>query len=293
MADLRDHQWELGGVVFGQGASIGHEADVAPASYSWRTQTVASPVSDAKIFGRDRIEPGSWAFQLFTDADDEASALAELSRIAKVWRGDAVRHLPGEVMELRYRLAGRERVVFGRPRRFDAPLDNRLLSGYIPITCDFETTSELFFGPHEESYPIRAAAPTTSGFIFPMVFPYSTDVELASRPYSFNVTGDLPTPGIFDFIGPSRDPFIEIDGSMRIQLTGTIPFGVTVTVDARPWVMSIYRADGAGVSGLLDPRTRLPRLTLTPGNHVATYGGYDETGASSGAVRWRPAYPSV
>lgn len=292
-ADLLDYQWELGDLVFGVDRQIGHEADATPGTYTWRTRDTPSPIGDATAFGRDLIEPGTWAFKLFTDMHDAASALAVLEQAALQWRGDSVRSTPGEAMPLRYRLAGRTRVVYGRPRRFDAPLDNRLASGYVAITSDFKMASELYFDDIERNIPVLAIAPTTGGFTAPFTTPITTEEQLATRPNQFTVDGVMPTPGIFEFTGPSSDAFIEIDGDMRIQLTGTIPVGITVTVDARPWVMSAYRSDGAGVAGMIHRRTRLPRLLLAPGSHQATYGGYDETGASSARIRWRPAHPSV
>lgn len=292
-APLRDYQWELGGLVFGYDCAVDHEADSDPGSYSWRTQDTPSPTGDATVMGRDLIEPGTWNFKLFTNSDDDREALAELAKIAKVWRGDDVRGKPGEVMALRYGLGGRVRRVYGRPRRFAAPLTTELVSGLIRITSDFKTVSELFFDDIEESIPVTAIAPTTGGFEAPFETPLTTENQLATRPHTFTVYGDQSTPMVVDFHGPSDDAFLEIDGERLIQLTGHIPPGVTITVDARPWKMSVYRNDGAGVAGMLHRRSRLPRLLLTPGVHQATYGGYDETGASSATVKWRRAYPSV
>lgn len=294
MADLLNNQWELDGVVFGQDAEIDTEAEVTPSTYGLRTQDSPSPVGDATMFGRDLIEPDVWGFKLFTNVEDEQNALRLRSTLAKVWRADDVRKTPGAVKVLRYRMAGRTRRVYGRPRRFDAPLDNRMFSGLIAITCDFKLASELFFDDVEQNIPVRASQSTSSGgFLVPFTVPLTLSSSLTPRATTFTVGGELPTPGIFDFKGPSTDAALEIDGAMRVQLTGTVPVGVTVTVDARPWVMSIYRDDGAGTAGLLNRRTRLPRLLLEPGAHEVTYSAYDPTGASGGAVRWHDAYPSV
>lgn len=294
MTELQNYQWELDGLVFGYNQPIEHEPDVAPGEQSFRTQDGTSPVGDANTFGRDKIEPGTWTFKLFTNVEDEAEAMTLRAQIRKVWRADGVRNTPGAVMPLRYRLGGGEtRVVYGRPRRFASPLDNQILSGLAKITCDFRLASDLSFDDVERNYPIGSVAPTAGGFESDFETPLTTEEGIAQGTMDFVVGGELDTPGIFDFHGPCSDPVIEIDGgAITIQLFGDIPPGITVTVDSRPWIMSTYRSDGAGVAGLLSRRTRLPNLMLSPGPHYATYAADDPTGASGGTVRWRNAHPS-
>ena len=65
-------------------------------------------------------------------------------------------------MALRYRLNDRTRVVYGRPRKFDYTLDNKVFGGYIPITCDFKLASPLFYDDDESSIDVRTVA-TPSG----------------------------------------------------------------------------------------------------------------------------------
>lgn len=301
MSDLVNNQWELDGYTFGMNLPLDHEADVAPSLYTVRSQDAVASNRDGANVGRDYLEPGSWSFKLFVNLEDEDGALAELARVAKVWRADEVRASVGEVLPLRYRMAGRTRRVYGRPRRFDYTTDNRKFDGYIPVTCDFKVVSELFFDDEEESYPLGQLAPTTGGFEAPFEAPLTTEEEDAVFPYSFTVGGALPTPGVFDITGPVSDPVIDIDnGDMVIQLVGTIPSGRTVTVDARPWRMIATVRDnnapddsGSPVPGIISRRTRLPRLMLKPGAHIASFSGIDETGTSTAKVRWRRAHPSV
>lgn len=294
MADLLNYQWELDGLVFGMDCPVDHEADSDPGSYSWRTNDTPSPMGDGSRTGIDLIDPQTWNFKLFTNADSEEGAMAALSAIAKVWRGDGVRKTAGEVLPLRYKLAGRTRRVYGRPGRFAAPLGPSFHSGAILITSDFRCVSELYFDDTEESIEFGSDLPTTGGFTAPFTTPLTTTLQAADRPNSFSVGGDLATPGIFEFTGPRTDAYIDIDGTFQIQLNGEIPFGTTVIVDTRPWKMSITRQDGAGMGNLLSRRTRLPSIPrLTPGVHTATLGGTDPTGLSRGRVKWRKAYPSV
>lgn len=293
-ANLLDWQWELGDTVFGLDRPVAHEAEADPGSYSWRSQTVNNPSGDGRRFGVDLIEPGTWNFKLYVDVADGKTALEELGKVAKEWRGDEARKTPGAVMPLRYRMYGRTRRVYGRPRRFSAPYDNRLDSGYIPITADFEVASELFFDDAEDSRTLTITPIVTGGFEVPFETPLVTEEANATGSTTFVVGGELPTPLVAEIKGPVTDPLVQIDDDIRIQLTGTIAADTTIVIDARPWVMSIYRkADGAGIPGMLSRRTRLPRLLLAPGAHTVVFDGLGESSSTTATVRWRGAYPSV
>lgn len=293
MADLANFQWELGGFVFGLDAPIQHEADASPGTYTWRTQDSQSPGRDANSFGRDLIEPGTWAFRLFTDMQNEAGALETLEELGDIWRGDGVRETSGAVMPLRYRLAGRTRVCYGRPRRFDYTLDNQFMTGYVPITADFKLASELYFDDFESYIDVGFLAPTTGGFEVPFETPLTTEMTGVHVPYSFSVGGRKPTPMVMDFHGPLTNASLQIDGVYVVQFQNDIPADTVVTIDARPWVSSIYREDGEGVAGLLSPLSRMPDMKLSPGMHVATLGGASPTGTGKCRIRWRGAYPTV
>lgn len=291
--ELLNYQWELGGVVFGYDCAVDHESDVAPPEYSPRTEDQQNPFSDGMTPGIDLFEPGSWQFKLFTNAEDEGTALESLAELRQVWRGDAYRKLPGEATELRYRLSNRTRVVYGRPRRFSAPLGVEYLSGRIPITADFQTVSELFFDAAEQSIPVGLQQPTTGGFTAPFTTPLTTDSSPVNMPYTLEVGGELPTPTLVDFIGPLDSTGLLIDGEPYIRFQEDIPAGVTVTVDARPWVTAVYRQDGAPIAGWLSPRSRMPAMQLEPGFHTATLLGSSPTGLGRAQVRWRGAHPSL
>lgn len=292
-AELQDYQWELGGLVFGYDCPVDHESDVAPPDYSLRNEDQPNPGHDGMRMGVDLIEPGAWQFKLFVNTDDEASALAALSAFRKVWRGDAYRKEPGKATELRYRLGGRTRVVYGRPRRLSAPIGVEFLSGAILVTCDFQTVSEMFFDDVEGSIWVDHRQPETGGFVTPFSAPLTSQTSAASVPHSFTVDGELATPVVVDFHGPLNSSGLLIDGKPFIEFQQDIAADTVVTVDARPWVTAVSRQDGGGVAGLLSPRSRMPRMLLEPGVHTATLLGTSPTGTGRARVRWRPAYPSV
>lgn len=291
---LRNYQWELGGVVFGYGCPVDHESDVVVPDSGVRTQDQQNPGQDGMSMGIDLIEPGTWQFKLFTNCEDEATALAALEELRLAWRGDAYRFEPGKATALRYRINNRTRLVYGRPRRFSAPLGVEYLSGRIAITADFQTVSELFFDDDEGGIEVGHVEPETGGFVTPFTAPLTTEESGGDgQPYSFTVGGKLPTPVLVDFEGPLDDSGLLIDGRPFIDFQQDIAADTTVTVDARPWVNSVARQDGGGVAGMLSPRSRMPKMLLEPGEHTATLLGTSPTGTGTATLHWRSAYPSV
>lgn len=294
MADLTEGQWELGGVVFGLGCPIQHEPNVSPGSAEVRTQNAINPVGDNIRMGRDRRTPGSWKFQLFTDQHDLTSALDTLDELATVWDAEDVRSTPDAVMALRYNLDGtRTRRVYGRPRRWTAPLDNRSLSGLIMITADFDMVSPLFFDDIEESEEVSSRpAESTGGFTAPFVTPLTTLRSASPIERSITVRGRKSTPMMLDFHGPSLDPVFETP-YWKAALRGSIPANEVITLDARPWVMAAYRSDGTTVSADMIPRTTLlSDLTLPKGEHRVSHTSKDTSGQSKVTVRWHNAHVS-
>ncbi len=292
--ELQDNQWELGGLVFGKGCRIAHEPTVAPPGMARRKEDQQIPGRDGMSPGIDLFDPSEWKFQLYTDTHDQTDALLALSEIANVWRGDEYRQAPGQATSLRYRIGGRTRAVYGRPDLFDYTLGAEYLSGRIPITCTFQTVSELYFDDAEESMEVRHREPPSATLTWPITWPTTWSGEtLSGLPYQFDVHGIEPTPVLIDFYGPLEGSGMLIDGKPFIDFQSNIPGGVKVTVDARPWVTSVWRSDGASAAGLLSPRSRMPQMLLSPGRHSATLLGTSSNGNGTALIRWQPANPSI
>lgn len=299
MADLLEKQWELGGVVFGLDCRVQSDPEVGVPWNDVRSQDSINPVGDDTRMGRDRRSPGSWSFKLFVDQEDEADALDALDELATAWDADEIRANPDAVMALRYHLAGRTRRVYGRPRRWTAPLTNDLLNGYIVITADFQLRTGLYFDDMESSVEIDSR-PTVSdgGFDVPFDAPIEFQGQSPPREKPVIVTGRKATPVVVDFHGPSVNPVLELP-DWRLQLNATIPAEETFTVDSRPWSLGVTRKDGSPVSAsVLGRSTRLRELVLranpdgTPREHSAIYTTADTSGQSKVTVRWRNAHLS-
>lgn len=289
MAELQDFQFDLDGYVFGLGCPVLLEDEgFDTGSITWRTQDAANAQSDGMSFGRDFVDPPSWSWSLGTDAEDEATALQTLNAFAAAWRRDKMRSTPGAVSTLRYRVAGRTRRVYGRPRRFAAPPTNRILAGWVPITVDFQRADDLTYADVERSASIGITPSAEGGLTVPLREPLSTVRSGAETARQINVEGDAPTWAIVTFTGPVSNPYIKI-GDWHCGLRGTLAQGERITVDSRPWVRSVLRADGSSLGGRLDRHTYLDQMRLTPGLHTITFGGGASVATSTATVRWRSA----
>lgn len=289
---LVDHQFALGEVVFGIDAEVSlTNGTWEVGSFSHRTQDTDDAQTDTRNFGRDLLTPGSWSWELHTTADNENAALGQIEALAAVWMDESVRQDPGAVMELRYHLGDRTRVVYGRPRRWAPQISNRLLGGYIPINCDFSLADGVFYSDIEESVTLDLIAADVGGLITPLITPLSTLATSAPRAGFVTVDGTVPTWAVLEFHGPVSNPWVAREG-WRFELNLTLAADEIVTVDPRPWAKSVTRAIGASVASAVTG-ARLYDLRLPPGLSEMQYGGLDLTNGSYCVVKWRPAWRSI
>ncbi len=290
--DLVDHQFSIGGVIFGIDAALSvTNGTWEVGSFSHRTQDTDDAQTDTRNFGRDLLTPGSWSWELHTTADHEAGALQQLDALAGVWLDEAVREDPGAVVGLRYRIGDRTRIVYGRPRRWAPQINNRLLGGYIPINCDFSLADGVFYSDAEQSAQIDLIASVVGGLVTPLITPLTTLSTSAPRAGIVTVEGTAPTWAVLEFHGPVVNPWIAREG-WRFDLNLTLAADEVVTVDPRPWAKSVTRAVGSSVASAVTG-ARLYDLRIPPGTSEIQYGGRDTTNSSYCVVKWRPAWRSI
>lgn len=287
----RDYGFTLEGVDFGIGEDITVES-FDPGAAEWRVQDAENPVRDGLMFGVDYLGAPTWAFNLSTDGTDAASALEMLAPLAAVWRGGTVRTRPGEVSALIYKVAGRLRRVYGRPRRWAAPPTNRILSGYIPIVADFATVDALHYNEAEQSSVVDIVPGSTGGFTTPLIAPISTHAG-GQREGFIDVEGDMPTWPVIRIDGPISTPFVAISGKWEVRLNMTIPEDDFVEIDARPWAMSVLRSGVSNAAGFLAPTSRMNEMKLPVGQQEIVFGGVDSTGTARCTITWRPAWNTL
>jgi hypothetical protein len=293
--DIADFQFVLDGVdtwmPFGFGQTI-VVATFDPGAAETRNQDILSPVADVRYFGADRRTPPTWSFDLYTDVQTTADALAWASLFEAVWDSDAIRSTPGAVLALRYAVAGRKRRVYGRPRNF-AMVPTYVRTGRADLVADFELADNTFYDDSLGTVSVRVRGTgTRTGTVFPIQFPLATLTSPAPRSEQVTIGGTRPTWVDLTFWGPIIDPWVTI-GSQRWGLRGSLASGQSVTMSGVPWRQGLLRSDGAWVPGMLDPRARLSQLRLPPGTYTATLGGSPASTQARVDVTWRNAYGTM
>lgn len=257
------------------------------------TQDAAYPAADGTQFGRD-FRPGrTIAFELGINEHANVDGLASHNNLARAWRGDSIRQKPGAVAELHALHGGRERVVYGRPRRYASVLVNNQ-SGYSGATCDFACSDDLFYDASVTSTTVGLYASPSGGIEAPIIAPITTTAP-STVPGQVDVGGLVDTWPVITIQGPIEWPRVELVGLWRFELNTTLEFDESVTIDTRPWARTVLRNDGANLAGRLTRRSvQLSKATLPAGaSSQLQFTGYDLSGTSSVTVSHRAAYPHL
>jgi hypothetical protein len=294
VATLKDFQFEVGGYIFGNGRKIFvDQAGFKPAGAEWVTQDQDNPSTGATMFGRDVVRAPEWSWMLHVDTTTAAEALDEFGKMAAAWRNGATGFRDARaVVPLRYRVGGRTRVIYGRPRRLDVEPDSRIGGGYLAPSASFQKADSLHYEDVESVVDVRLAPPVSGGMTWPAVFPLTFRRDPGYvPPEEVKVGGNAETAPIVTFYGPVTDPSMTVGGFV-LGLKGTIGYGGSVTIDARPWVQAVTRAGDAGAV-ILSRDTRITRARLAPGSYDAVFRGVDSSGGARCRVIWRNAWHSL
>lgn len=249
------------------------------------------PREDGRAFGQDFRGGRTISFELGVFGQDEAAARTTLAALARAWRADPVRGTPGAVAELRMRHAGRERVAYGRPRRF-ASNDSEIGQGVATVVADFAVTDDVFYGTTAQIEDVTLAPPLGGGLTGVLAAPLTTTTT-SDRSAAITVGGELSAWPVLTIHGPTTNPVVEVVGRWRLELRTTLAYDRAVTVDPRPWARSVLLNGGGSLAGAVTRTSpRLSAMALPPGSYEVALRGIDETGTSSVRFAWRDAYPT-
>lgn len=294
MTVLSNYQFEIGGVVFGIGAPVAVDTDgFSTGSDDVSSQDQSRGVTDSLAFGEDFRTPSSWSWELHTDQSTEPEdAIADFAVLGRVWRGNLYRRTPSVVTPLRYAIGNRTRVVYGRARNWAEEKTNRILSGYMAVTCDFQRADIYFYDDQIQSTSVTILPAVRLGLVTPLVSPITT-LSGGSREGTIPaVGGDVSAPFEATIYGPILNPKISTV-NWELQLLTSIPAGMSVTISTYPWALRVVRSDGANLSGLLSAKSRLSRARLDPAGETLYFDGTDGTGTASCQINWRPTYTTM
>lgn len=256
-----------------------------------RSSDFDRPRSDGRAFGIDFRAAQTISFDLGIRGGTEAEVRAEAEKLAQAWRADAVRLTPGAVAELRTQYAGRERVVYGRPRRFAPIFSDVAVNRFVTATATFAAMDDVFYGGSEESVEFSIVPPQVGGLIAPLAAPLST-TRTADRSQGIRIETELPVWPVLEISGPITNPVVTIGEGVRFEARVTLLHDETLTIDTRPWARSAMRNGTANVAGSIRG-TRLSRAALPAGAYEVGLSGIDPTGTAAVRLAWRAAYSSL
>lgn len=302
MSILSDYQFEIlpsadaaDGFVFGIGAGVStNDGGFDPGENEWLTQDSQNTRRGINGFGRDVLGAKTWVWESHTDQEDVDTAVAILEQFSAAWMPTRLARNPGEQTALRYRLAGRDRRVFGRPRRYAAPPTNLILNGYVAVTHDFQCVDSFTYDDIESAVNIPySSGSSTGGFTLPAQMPIASEASLGNGGGQVSIGGNADAYPIIRLNGPWTNPVFVTD-DWEISWTGAIGVGQWIEIDCRPWALTVLDQSGASRAGGLSRRTWLEDCWFAPNSQPQiALSGSTSGGSGSADVRWRNTWTSI
>jgi hypothetical protein len=295
-SSMRDGEWRLSypGVeyAFGTPATpVFNRTTPDLGDVDIRVSDVDRPRADGRAFGVDFRGGRTISFDLGLRARSEAEVRQEAARLQQVWRADAVRSTAGALATLTTQYAGRQRVIYGRPRRLAVDYSDAGINSFVTAVADFAAIDDLFYDADEYSAQFGSVPPTTGGLVAPLAAPLST-TRSSSRATSLRVNTEMPTWPVIRIYGPMTNPVLNIGDEFEIEVRLSLRYDEFVHIDTRPWARSAMRNGYANVSGLVRG-SRLSQAALGPGNYPVGIKGMDPTGTARVSISWTPVYVSL
>lgn len=301
----RDHTFEIlpsetatDGIPFGIGHDVSVDAEgFTPGSTDWAVQDAEDSTTGVTLFGRDRLVGPTWNWQAHVNRQDVVQAVATLEVFKSAWQALHIRETPGAMLPIRYQIAGRQRRIYGRPRRFEAPPSNLILSGYIPVSMDFKCVDGFTYDDVMDEVVIGInssmndpGVDSGGGWIFPVTFPY-VPLPPVRQDRQIVVGGTTAARPIVRFDGPVVNPTLTTNG-WTLTVEYNLPAGQYIEVDTRPWRQTVLLNGTTSLAGLVGRRTRMSRLRLDPGRLTARYAGFSSS-TSTCRIRWANTWQSL
>lgn len=262
---------------------------IDPGSLTTQDATVVG--QDGRLFGEDYLPGATVTFTGTVVAiDDPQGALNLYSQLDAAWNNPDIRMVPGRMSELRLLYPGTDvpMMAYGRGRQI-TPTLGAVRQGTVPYVAAFDMTNNTFYGFDEQSLEMSLLPDLSGGLIPPITLPIVLAPNQKIDTTVHNSSAE--TFPLIDLIGPVANPAIEYPyRSIKATLQVTIPAGIVVTLDTRPWAASITDQNGGSYAGRLKG-ARLADLRLPTGDTLVRFTGQDLTGNARCLFRWRSAAP--
>lgn len=289
---MENGDFELGGYLIGAGQPvIVTSFQINPGEVVQQDQI--NPFASRRMFGRDTQNPPTWEFDFHIANPDGVAAdvgvLGALEALTTAWAGTVDAETPGATTFLRYKIGGRVRGVYGRPRNFTPNPSVNIQDGSLTAAAQFALSDAYTYSDELFETELQLRPPPNGAVTLPAVWPLLSEIS-STRQGIFTVGGTSPTyPEDITFYGPVVNPSLETL-AWKVGWQGTVPYDGWVRINPRE--TTVLTNTGASVSGGLTRSTFLPDLKFKPGAQDLKFSGVDNTGSSRAVVRWRSAFNS-
>lgn len=248
---------------------------------------IENPVFDDTFPGSDFYRGPTWLFELVCEGKTQAQTLDTVDRLKRAWRPTGAKR-GGVLYPLRFNLAGRDRVAWGRPRKFSHTPQDTSLQGFVIVEVEFQLLDPLLYAGEPFYRQLSIVPPLARGLKEPLVEPLSTGGPSGVRQGMIEDTGGTaPTPFIVRVYGPIKDPFFSINGR-KYGFNLSLSEGQELVVDSR---LGTAKVGSRNALSVMRDRTRLRSVRLPAGKAVEIqFGGSDPTGLSRARFEWSPAF---
>jgi hypothetical protein len=176
-------------------------------------------------------------------------------------------------------------IFFGRPSRFNAPVDQDFQHGRITINTEWSCPDGLLYDNTIVTGSCGLPNPT-SGMTFPAVFPLTFGASSGGS-FQMNNSGAYNTVPYFTVTGPVTNPVIANETTgQQIKLNITLAASDVLGIDCQSGTVTLNTAtrnNTVDVSTVFFP--------LTPGLNTIAYGSSDSTAVASQLTGYAlPAY---
>ncbi len=295
MTQLRHGEWLLSypgtDFVFGNPETpVWHRKTPDIGDVDLRVADVNRPRQDGKAFGVDYRSGRTITFEMGVRGTSPTEVRTTAAELTKAWRADPVRKTPGAVAELRLNYDGRERLVYGRPRRFAPDYSDVAVNQFINVVADFACADDLFYDTEEEGITFSIVPSLGGGLMAPLASPLTTTAD-SDRSQGITVVSEMDVWPVIRIDGPITNPIVNIGDVARFEVRLSLEHDEWVEIDTRPWARHALRNGTANVSGTVRG-TRLAQAAIPAGSYEVGFKGNDPTGTASVRITWRPTYSS-
>lgn len=257
------------------------------------TSDLDNPVHDDTYLGIDFHRGPTWTLDLMIEGDSEAEVLDQLDRVKAVWRNPEYVKQAGGAMELAFTIAGRRRIVYGRPRRFAPDSYQTTPQGYIAVLAEFKLSDPLQYDGGDNqgwsTHRLNSVPPVTRGLEESLTEDtLSTEVGGIREGQLPVVTGHAPTPFLCTIYGPISNPGFTIDGR-EYEFDTTLADGQRLNIDSRTGTVLLNGYYNRAHT--MKRPTQLKNVRLAPGRAVeVSFFGDDPTLTAYAYFAFRPAH---